>query len=192
MVLRFGNVILRALEPDDASALWNLAIQSDAGQDTTPYWRPWTQGDFREYIANTNDSTRIQFGIAVLEDHEADDATTVSRGSLIGTVELHRISWIHGTGEIGIIIWPKDRRAKGLGTCCVHAICTWAFNVLRLRKLIAKTFNSNVASQRCFEKAGFMVEGRLSRQYFREGVEEDAVVLGLHRDDYVQPNPPIV
>src|SRR5260370_18890120 len=148
-------VRLRALQENDAEALYNLYRASDAHLFTTPFWHPWSLHSFRQFVnealANTN---VLRLGICKVKANGEE---------LIGFIELNHLNWVHGTAEVGITIFPVDDRCKGLGTCAVRSVALCAFNTLRLRRLHAKMYANNDTSRRCFEKVGFKHEGTLRR-----------------------------
>jgi RimJ/RimL family protein N-acetyltransferase len=178
MLLKDNHVFLRSLEHEDARTLWNLAKSSNAGSRTTPYWYPWTVNDFEEYIANGNskDTSRIQLGICIFTNGSAD---------LIGTVELHKLNWIHGSAEVGIIIWDESVYRNGTGSATLKLVCGWAFRALRLRRLYAKVFANNVAALRCLTKMGFRKEGQMRQHFFIDGQPVDGILLGLLADEWL-------
>lgn len=179
-MLIFGNsTALRALEPSDAETFHILAQESSAAKSTTPYWRPYALVDFQKYIESSSNPTgeRLSLGICIGKGQS---------GELIGSLDLHKINWRHGYAEVGIIIWPNSLRGKGLGTDALYCGVNWAFNTLRLRRLHAKVFATNIPSLKCFEKVGFRREGLWREHFFIEGVVVDAVLLGLLRSEFVE------
>lgn len=171
MYLQNEDIIMRALEPHDAPILYDLVRNSDAHRSTTPFWRPWSIKDFGEFAVSYSptDATRIRLAICISKDEEEQP---------IGVIELFHIDWIHGRAELGLTIWPSEQRGKGYGTKAITTIVQWAFRTLRLRRVYAKVFGSNVPGQRCFIKAGFVQEGRWREHFFVDGQTEDAILFG--------------
>lgn len=95
----------------------------------------------------------------------------------VGNIKLGPIDREHQRGEIGIMIGDRDAWGLGIGTAAIIAICAIAKHELRLRKITAGCYASNVGSQRAFEKAGFSVEGIRPRHYILDGRDEDLVLL---------------
>ena len=182
MILRGEKVELRALEADDAALCHSLASASSSHLSTTPYWRPFRISDIEALIQleESNSPSRIPLGITI-----SDDApTTEGARRLIGLAELDKISWIHGIAEIGLILWPDEKKQEGYGSDALKVLCHWAFTALRLRRLYAKTFSSNIGAQRCFEKNGFAVEGRWREHFFVQGEAEDAILYGCLQSNF--------
>ena len=176
MELKGEQTVLRALESADVPLLHTLAMGSDANEWTTPYWRPWSTADFEQFVRQTypNPPDRIRLAIC----------TSGMTSELLGVVELFDINWIHGRAELGIIIWRQIDRRKGHGKDAIATVLRWAFETLRLRRIYAKVIESNAASKRCLQRAGFAEEGRWRDHFFVDGRTEDAVLFGIlgHRE----------
>jgi RimJ/RimL family protein N-acetyltransferase len=74
---------------------------------------------------------------------------------LVGTVRLHKISIRSRSCHIGLCIFEKSYWGKGIGSQSIALVTHWAFNSLRLRRVIAGVKNDNTASQRAFVKSGY-------------------------------------
>jgi ribosomal-protein-serine acetyltransferase len=176
MLLRHGTVTLRALVESDLPEIAQLLSLSDVNRYTTPFWRPWGDPDCEAFIRSGLGPNDFRFGITLTGEHD---------GQLIGVVEVNRTNWVHGTGEVGIMIWPNDLRRHGHGTNALLAVSNWAFNTVRLRRLHAKVIATNTASIRVFEKAGFIHEGTWRKHFFLFGREIDALLYGLLARDFL-------
>src|SRR5437879_3828131 len=108
MFLRSADVTLRSLEESDAPVLFKLARSSDAHLFTTPFWRPWRMTEFKDFVQppTTSSPATIRLGICIKRKRSE---------VLIGIIELNKLDWIHGSAEVGIIIWPTGERGKGYG-----------------------------------------------------------------------------
>ncbi|WP_457918961.1 GNAT family N-acetyltransferase [Candidatus Lokiarchaeum ossiferum] len=87
----------------------------------------------------------------------------------IGTCNLHCISWINRTAELGTFIGEQDYWGKGLGTEMIILLTKYAFQELNLRKLKAGIFSPNLGSQKAFKKAGYHVEATLKKEVYVDG-----------------------
>jgi ribosomal-protein-alanine N-acetyltransferase len=96
----------------------------------------------------------------------------------VGNIKLCSIDPHHATGEIGILIGDRAAWGQGIATLAINAISDIARNHLKLRKLTAGCYASNVGSKRAFEKAGFVVEGIRKAQFLLNDVPEDSVLMG--------------
>lgn len=82
---------------------------------------------------------------------------------LIGDVELDHIAWRSREAEMRICIGDRRFWNKGYGTDVVLTVCRHAFNDLSLNEIYLRVFTENVRAIRCYEKAGFVKEGRIRR-----------------------------
>lgn len=66
----------------------------------------------------------------------------------------------------------------------VRVLTRWAFATLPdLLRIEASTFQSNLASQRVLEKAGFVKEGTRRLAVVKDGKQFDETIFGLTRTD---------
>lgn len=172
MWILFEDIYLRAVEREDLDKFFEMMCRGDANKYTTPYWLPWSRHDFERYIDSSEPERRSRYAMAICLPGKKNER-------FIGVIELHKLSWIHGHAEVGVLICDNTDRGKGYGTKSIQAISKWAFDTLRLRRIYAKMFSSNIASRRCFEKAGFVQEGVWRSHYFINGLVEDCLLYGL-------------
>jgi ribosomal-protein-alanine N-acetyltransferase len=84
----------------------------------------------------------------------------------------------HETMEIGYRLAASVHR-RGFAFEMCTALCTYLFDVVRVRKLIALCVADNEGSVRTLAKLGMQQEGRL-REYCRlDGAFRDELVFGL-------------
>lgn len=68
---------------------------------------------------------------------------------------------------------------NGYATDALEAVCGYAFEERRLHKVYATAFETNPASRRVLEKAGFTEEGVLRQEGFAAGRHVDLHRYGL-------------
>lgn len=107
-----------------------------------------------------------------------------SEDAYIGTVKVGHIDWRAGLADIGIIIGESRFRGRGLAVDAVRTACSYAFNELSLRKMTGGTASTNAAMCRCFERVGFVEEGRLRKQLLISGEYCDHVLYGLLKEEF--------
>src|SRR5215470_20107529 len=100
----------------------------------------------------------------------------VAGGQIIGM--LHVEASRHGFGELGMLV-HRDWRGRGVGSALIQAAIGWARGH-GLHKLCLEVFARNSAAIALYRKAGFVEEGRRTRQYRRASGELwDSIVMGL-------------
>jgi RimJ/RimL family protein N-acetyltransferase len=130
---------------------------------------PHSQGGLRDYVGNIlNDKSNVFLAIVLREGDRH-----------IGNIKLGPIDWIHRFADVGISIGEKDCWGKGYATEAIRLMVHYAFTKLNLHKLTAGCYDANRGSEKCFQKAGFSIEGRRKSHYFCEGSYVDAILLGI-------------
>lgn len=97
---------------------------------------------------------------------------------VIGEIELDHIAWRSGEAELRISINEEQFHNHGYGTQAVTALLQQAFLKMNLRRVYLRVQANNPIAIRCYEKAGFRKEGRLSRET-EWGIEEEIFLMGV-------------
>jgi RimJ/RimL family protein N-acetyltransferase len=109
---------------------------------------------------------------------------TLADDRLIGFVGLGGIDWPNGDGFVGIGIGKREDWGKGYGTDAMRAILRFAFAELNLHRVSLSVYAYNPRAIRSYEKAGFIVEGRLRQTVYRDGQRSDEVCMGILRQEW--------
>ncbi len=88
---------------------------------------------------------------------------------IIGQIGLDGVKWTHGDTFVGISIGERELWSKGYGTDAMRVILRYAFTELNLQRVSLTVFEYNPRAIRSYEKAGFVVEGRLRKILLRGG-----------------------
>jgi ribosomal-protein-alanine N-acetyltransferase len=102
----------------------------------------------------------------------------------VGNVKLGPIQWIHRSATVGILIGEREFWGKGVGLESTRLIVEYGFHCLNLHRIDLGVFAEHEAAVRCYEKAGFKVEGRLREDLFQNGEYKDRLWMGLLRSEY--------
>lgn len=106
----------------------------------------------------------------------------LDNGRFIGQCGLSQISWKNRRAEIGIML-DSSALGQGFGTDAIAQLCRFAFDEMNLHKLKAVVFSFNTPAIRCYEKNGFVLEGTLKDEVFREGKYHDALVMARYQTE---------
>lgn len=171
MQLSLGAWQIRDLDDRDEDALVEYANEqrvSSQLRDVFPY--PYTRVDARAFLDGVaNERPRSSFAIA-------------SAQQLIGGIGLHRFDDVHRrSAEIGYWL-ALPYWGRGIATLAVRALSDWAFASTDLVRLGAGVFETNPASARVLEKAGYTLEGRLRRHVTKNGRTLDQLMYARVRD----------
>ena len=103
-------------------------------------------------------------------------------GSVVGGIGLqlgHDIERV--SAEIGYWL-GQPFWGRGLATSALRAVTNFAFAEFELTRLFAVPFESNSASIRVLEKAGYVLEGRLRQSAIKDGEVLDQRLYAAYRD----------
>jgi RimJ/RimL family protein N-acetyltransferase len=102
--------------------------------------------------------------------------------SHIGNASIHDIDWVSRTAGFGLFIGEPSAWNKGFGSDAIRTLVRFAFDEMNLQKLRINVFDYNDRAKHVLETHGFVQEGRLRREFYREGAYHDIVILATFRD----------
>lgn len=166
------RVRLRALERTDIPRMVKWLNDPEVKRYLRMYW-PISQAEeeiwFERQLGNPN--SRI-FAI------ETED------GTHIGNISLDEIDWKNRKATMGIIIGERSYWDQGYGTDAVKTLLSFAFNELNLNRIELSVYDFNPRAIRCYEKCGFVIEGRLRESIFRNGRYHDEIKMAILREEW--------
>ena len=109
--------------------------------------------------------------------------TIVADGEVVGEISLEGRSICHSTYTVGFGV-GRQYWNRGYCTEALKQLVKFAFDDLKLHKLVGDNDSDNPASGRVFEKAGFAIEGILKEQVYKRGRYIDRTHWGL-----INPSP---
>jgi len=102
----------------------------------------------------------------------------------IGNCSFNRIDWRVRTAEVGIFIGEKQFWNQGYGTETMRLLLRHGFQTLNLNRIFLRVYETNPGGIRAYEKAGFVLEGRLRQAEFRDGRPIDIFVMSVLRSEW--------
>ena len=102
-------------------------------------------------------------------------------GIKIGTVGLSQIDHINQKAEYGILIGEIQNRGKGYAKEGSKAIINYGFNELNLIKIYLKVFLDNMSAINLYKKLGFVKEGVLVKDIYKNGKFKDVLIMSIFR-----------
>jgi diamine N-acetyltransferase len=169
-MLKGDKIILRAVEPSDATTLmlWENDMDNWKVTDTEV---PFSlQGimqliDQQQHIRSTG---QLRFMICELIS-----------GNSVGAVDLYDADFRHGNASIGILIGDVSARKKGYAAQAIQLMSEYAAKILDLYTVQCSIQASNIESIQLFERAGFRKVG-VRKDWFRlNGKREDEISYQL-------------
>jgi len=106
--------------------------------------------------------------------------------AFVGTTGLYRIHWIMRTAEFRVFIGDKNAWNHGIGTECAKLMVVYGFEKLNLNKVWLGVNAENTRGVRAYEKAGFIHEGVLREEQYRNFRYYDAIRMSILRSEYEQ------
>lgn len=169
------RVTLRAIGRDDLPRLWafnnDLAVELAGGGDppmpqafdrlVADYERDWATGG------------RDNAAFAI----EADD-------QVIGACQLYHFNEAARTAELGIAIGDKQYWGRGYGREAVGLLLEYGFRYRNLRRIWLWCHAANERGIGAYRACGFVEEGRLRQHVWSDGHYDDAVYMGVLREEW--------
>jgi diamine N-acetyltransferase len=103
---------------------------------------------------------------------------------LIGNCGFMDFDWRCRSAEVGIFIGDKTYWDRGYGTEVMRLLLKHGFESLNLNRIFLRVFATNLRAIRCYEKAGFVAEGRLREANYQHGQYIDFIVMSVLRSEY--------
>lgn len=136
------------------------------------YQKPFSKQGHEQWVKTMIDTGKVvQFIISTRE------------GRPVGSVYLRDIDKVHRKAEYGIFIGEKDAWGKGYGTQAAELMIHYAFEHLKLHKLMLRVLADNKQACRSYEKAGFVQEAYLKDEVFLEGAYRDVIYMAVIHEE---------
>ena len=102
----------------------------------------------------------------------------------IGSAGLYVINWVSRSAEYRIVIGEKEYWGKGYGTETAKLLVRYGFDKLNLNRIWLGVNADNPAGIKSYEKAGFVREGVLRQEIYRNSRYYDAIRMSMLRSEY--------
>lgn len=175
-VLVSNRIYLRALDASDADLMaMGFAVESEMMMQR---WRiplsPIAWSEAIESLHKSQPPSMVELGVCL----KSDD-------SLIGSVVLESIDYVHRTAETGSWMIRAEHRGLGYGTEAKHLLLEYAFDVLQLHVLHSWVWEPNKRSAAALMKQGYKPAGTLLRQDLKDGIYYGALMFDVKRDEWI-------
>jgi RimJ/RimL family protein N-acetyltransferase len=129
--------------------------------------------EFIEKLYTAGDE--VALGVVVREDDR-----------LIGAAALRGIGLPNRSASFGILIGDVEFQSQGYGTEATELMLKLGFEEYNLNRIELDVFSSNPGGIRAYEKAGFVLEGRLREAHFKGGHYVDVLKYSVLRWEWAQ------
>jgi RimJ/RimL family protein N-acetyltransferase len=171
-VLEGKLVRLRAPEPGDSQMVHYWMNDPEVTEHLTARYPLATSDEF--WLAG---SGPITFSLVRLAIETKD-------GEHIGGINLHQIDAESRNAGLGIIIGGKAYWDQGYGSDAIVTLLRFGFHEMNLNRVWLHVYDFNERAQACYKKVGFVVEGTLRENSYREGRYVDTIAMGILRDEF--------
>lgn len=166
------HVILRAFEREDAERCYRWMNDPNIVRTLKSRYPIAFQNEI-EWLDSAMHASATERHFAI---ERKDDRTH------IGNASIHDIEWISRTAAFGLFIGEPSAWNRGFGSDAIGTLVRFAFDEMNLRKLRINVFEYNERAKHVLLAHGFVQEGRLQREFFREGTYHDIVILSRFHD----------
>ena len=97
---------------------------------------------------------------------------------IIGESVINEFTDEGKSANFRIAIFSADHCGKGLGSWMTGKTCTFAFDVLKLEKIMLDVFAFNPRAIRTYEKAGFVKTGYIE--------DDDLILMELTKENFIR------
>jgi diamine N-acetyltransferase len=149
-VMAFGQIFLRAVEPDDLELIYEW-------ENDTSLWElsntraPFSRFVLAQYLKDA--------GRDVFEQKQVRLIILADGNRPVGAVDLFDIDFFHQRAGIGILIHKTGDRHHGYASDALKAIEQYVTETLGIRQLYANISEDNSNSIELFQKAGYNLTG---------------------------------
>lgn len=164
------EVYLRALEMTDLERTLKWHNDQKLYEWLVSPFRYVSRAVEEEWLRRKNIFSQSEFQLAIcLKENDQH----------IGNIHLRDINWVARFAEVGLFIGEEEHWSKGYGSQALRLVLRHAFNDLGLRRVFLTVLENNQRAIRSYEKCGFVVEGRLRQQAFKNGQFWDLLYMGI-------------
>jgi len=163
------NLLFRQPTMEDVEIIRDLKNNEKAAFLLGGVHHKYTSDDIVNWINYHNNNAEEV--LLVVED--------TNLGKLIGHVGLYKIDNVAKKTEFGILIADDDSRGKGYGTKATSLMVEFAFRELGMHKVTAEVLSENAPSIAMFKKCGFIVDGRLRDDIYKNNRYYDVLCMSI-------------
>ena len=166
------HVILRAFEREDAERSYRWMNDPNIARTLKSRYPIALQNEL-EWIERAIHPSQYERHFAI---ERKDDRNH------IGNASIHEIDWVSRRGWFGLFIGEPTAWNRGFGGDAIQTLVRFAFDEMNLEKLSIRVFDYNDRAKHVLEARGFVSEGCLKRDFYREGAFHDIVLYSVFRE----------
>jgi len=106
-------------------------------------------------------------------------------GNAVGNINTHSCNKRYGTFQYGLGV-KRRYWGNGYAKDAVKIVLQYYFNELRYQKVNVSIYEFNEQSIKLHESLGFILEGRLRRNYYTNGKYYDELCYGITIEEFIK------
>jgi [ribosomal protein S5]-alanine N-acetyltransferase len=110
-------------------------------------------------------------------------------GRLIGACRLHTVHTGDERARYAIGILDRELLGRGLGAEITKGVLQYAFETVGFHRIDLRVLESNRRAIACYEKCGFVIEGRERESAKIGDRREDDLIMGVLRSEFGSSEP---
>src|SRR6185436_179817 len=166
------HVILRAFERDDVERCYRWMNDPNIVRTLKTRYPIAFQNE-QEWLERARHASNNERHFAI---ERKDDR------SHIGNASIHDIDWVSRNASFGLFIGEPSAWNRGFGGDAISTLVRFAFDDMNLMKLRINVFDYNDRAKHVLAGHGFVQEGKLEKDFYREGTWHDIVILSKFRE----------
>ena len=168
-------VVLRRPQPQDMAAVVRWYRDPEIARLTRYQTRPMTTAEIERFFEQR----------LLSPDALAYSIIESAGARLIGFTTFSALDVDNGSVMFHITLGERDAWGRGLGTEATELMLEHAFERLGMHRVGLSVFSYNERAIRAYEKAGFVIEGRLRDAVVRDGRYHAEIQMGALASEWI-------
>lgn len=173
MILKDNEIVLRAIEENDADLLYKMINDPEMERMVVGWSFPVSKSEQIQWI-HTQKSNSSNMRYIVEMDKKA-----------VGMASLTKLDFKNSVCELNIKL-DSDAKGKGIGYRTINLLLNYCFNELNIHCATAEILDYNIPSQKLFTKCGFKKEGVLRNRVFKNGEYHDLFAYSILKSEFAE------
>lgn len=179
-MIAFDHYLIRLIEEKDLDAYFDLIERNRdrlAAFFTGTVSRTKTFEDTKIFLEEIVEKSKNKIYLPYL-------LIDTNENNIIGFFDIKNIDWNLPKAELGSYT-DENQTGKGLTTLAFRHFVNHCFGYYGFEKLFLRTHESNVAARKVAEKCGFIIEGKIRKDYKTTAGElVDLIYYGKIKEDH--------
>lgn len=169
MIVLDNKICLRKANLNDIDVLYEIKNDKNAASLLGGFSNGYSKLDIENWIVfHNNNKNEVLYLIETVEDPK-----------VIGHVGLYDIDFRVRKAEFAILIAGENNQGKGYGSLSTKFMIDYAFDELNLKRLTLSLLSDNKRAFSLYQKYGFVQEGLLINDQFKNGKYHDVILMAL-------------